>query len=141
MLKRVDRFMTIDLLPLEVCERLNLVAAIHGCHDELFLDSPLLGLSLSESLSLGLRLGALNLCGSKISFTVKDVTACLVSGADSSSGPEISFASSPSLLRLPLLLLSMRELIENRSLPCILNSEKHCACLTHGGDLFCAVRF
>ena len=109
---------------LDFCVRLNLVVAIHGCHEELFLDSSLLGLSVSESLSLNRLFGALNLCGSKISLTVNDVTACLVSCALSSSGPEISCASSSSLLKLPLLLLSMRESIENRSLPCILLAER-----------------
>lgn len=79
-----------DLPPFDFCVRLNLVAAIHGCHEELFLDSSLLGLSVSESLSLKRLFGALNLCGSKISLTVNDVTACLVSCAESSSGPEMS---------------------------------------------------
>ena len=99
---------------------LNLVVAIQGCHDEWFLDSSLLGLSVSESLSLGRLFGVLNLWGSKMSLTVNDVTACLVSWAESSSFPERSCASSASLLKLPLLLVSMREIIENRSLPCIL---------------------
>lgn len=107
-------------LPFAFCTRVSRVAAIHGCHEEALLASSLLKLSLSESLSLDRRLGALNLCGSKMSLTVKDVTMCLASCTDSSSAAESSWVSSVSLLRLPRLLLSMRELTENRSLPCML---------------------
>lgn len=39
----------------------------------------------------------------------------------------MSCASSASLLKLPLLLVSMREFIENRSLPCILLSYERAA--------------
>lgn len=106
--------------PFDLWSRLSRDVAIHECHEGLFLASSFPILSVSESLSLVRLLRALNLCGSRISLTVKEVTACRASCTDSSSEAERSCGSSDWLLGLPWLLLSMRELIEKRSLPCIL---------------------
>ena len=62
-----------------------------------------------------------------MSLTVNDVTACLDSCSNSSSAPESSCASPPStLVTLPLRLLSIRESIEKRSLPCMVLSTAQC---------------
>ena len=62
-----------------------------------------------------------------MSLTVNDVTACLDSCSNSSSAPESSSASPPStLVTLPLRLLSIRESIEKRSLPCMVLSTPQC---------------
>lgn len=72
----------------DLCARLSRDVAINECQGGSFLASSLSKLSVSESLSLVRLLGALNLCGSKISLTLKEVTACRASCIDSSSAAE-----------------------------------------------------